>query len=406
MSDTTNETNHQEESSVVGGGVPKEDGKHKVDPGFKRNIMIVGGAIGAAVLAIVFIFISSSSDKNKNKANVDVSLNQTSRSNGETELSPAMRESIRKKLEMEQKDAAANGQSVYMPKEILNTTKPINAAEDAAKAAALTGQPQAVVQPIAAYVPTPEELDKLSRRRTGLERQLTQLVSIAEAGKISPTRINFTPSKETLAAAAAAAVGIGSANAAGSSTQAALVAKPFVQALEIVPAEVASAIDSYKTNYASARIVAGKLAGAFLIGAITQYEDGLQIQYKQMRLGNQYYAIDAISLDEKTSTNAMDGNVDRRYLQRWVIPVLTAGIGGFASANSKPGSLVVPDGIGNLVSTPAATTEQARSAGIASGMSILQREVDKEAAKPYQIKLDANTPIGILFRAPVAFIAQ
>lgn len=392
-------------------------GGRKVDPGFRRNILIIGGgfAVAVALMFGMWMLRSGKADKTAGKVGVDLSQSTTGTGIPEGEqMSPAMREAIQAKQTQEREAAARSGQPVYLPPEVMESTQKINTPGGQASdnpALNANGQPAPVVL-------SAEDLERLARRRAGLERQLGALLTVEEVGRQVPLRVVFTqpdvlakqnggnPGQSTSIQSTSfmqtgqSSQGIAPALVSQGPQQ---VQQVLINSLEIAAAEVASPVDTYKTNYASARIVAGKLAGAFLIGTVSQREDGLSIAYTQMRLGNHTYQIDAIALDEKTSTNAMDADVDRRYLQRWVIPVATAMVGGLASAASKVSTEVIFDKTGGAAgtATPAATGQQVRAAGVVSGMGILQKEVDKEAGKPFQIRLDANTPIGILFRQPV-----
>lgn len=363
----------------------------KIHPAAKRNLMIIGGVFGAAVILVVLLIMlrSNKAEEKTNDVNLDVNRAVIDNPNGDN-LSPAMRAAIAQKLEEERKAAVESGQKVYIPPETLGSMQPVIDEQ-----AAREQQPVAVGA-VQSEPLSPDDVERLARRREGLERQVAQLLATVTPA-IAPARITFA----SLAAAAPktpAATGA-PAGQPGDTTQA--TGDFLIDSLEIAAGEIASPIDTYKTSYASARIVAGKLAGAFLIGASKQQEDGLALSYSLMRFGGKTYKIDAIGLDEKTSTDAMDVSVDRRYLERWVIPVTVEAAGGFFKAISNPGSSILQTQNNVVVETPASTTEQARNAGFAAGMGILQKEVAREAAKPFRITALANTSIGILFRQPV-----
>lgn len=420
------------EGGAIGGAAPTSK---KADPVFKRNMMIVAGVFGVAFFLILLAFFARSGGKDANaqaQVNVGTADQLHTRSKDDEEsLSPNMKEAIKKKLDQERKAAGAGGQDVWMAPEVLESVQPIVKPEKqttpqvGGPAAALDGShPGATGGSSAGSGPSQEDIDRNARRRAGLERQMGAMLSMMSSSNnagVAPARVNFDANKVAAAAngATGAATQAGASNAASVGVAGAAQAgsavvfnnqNQLVGALEIVPAEVASPIDSYKTPFASARIVGGKLNGAYLVGSIKQQEDGLQIVYNQMRIGNQAYAIDAIALDEATSTNAMNANVDRRYLERWVLPVGAAMLGGYATASSRTGSTTVVSGTtgsaGVEVASPPPTSEQARAAGYAAGMAIISREVEKAAAKPYQITMPANVPIGILFRAPVTRVAN
>lgn len=373
--------------------VPQDEpgSARKIHPAAKRNLIIIGGVFGAAVILVVLLTMlrSNKDEKKTNDVNLNVNSAVVSNPNGD-DLSPAMRAAIAQKLEEERQAAVASGQKVYIPPETLGKTQPVIEEKAAEHQPAVAGAIQS--EPL-----SPEDAERLARRREGLERQVGQLLASVPAGS-TPARITFAS-----LAAATPTTPAATGSAAGQPSVAAQATGDFlIDSLEIVAGEIASPIDTYKTSYASARIVAGKLAGAFLIGASKQQEDGLALSYSLMRFGGKTYKIDAIGLDEKTSTDAMDVSVDRRYLERWVIPVTVEAAGGFFKAISNPGSSILQTQNNVVVETPASTTAQARSAGFAAGMGILQKEVAREAAKPFQITAPANTSIGILFRQPVA----
>jgi len=394
------------ESANIGSEQPF-DGGRKVDPAFKRNILIIGGIFGAAAIVVAALVMMRSGKTEKPGSNVDLGLAQATQGNPEGEqLSPAMKSAITAKLEAERKKKLAEGQAVVMPTE---TVEPVQSIEKTATPSPATVDqtmhPAGTTMTPPPPALSPEETARLAMRRQGLANQVGALLTVMDGSKQAPARLTFSPAQQAAQQQASQAPRMAQAPGGSAQTVSFTPAKPslVIDEGEIVAAEVASPIDTYRTNYASARIVAGKLDGAILFGSCKQQEEGLQIQYTRMRVGDQTYVIDAIALDQKTSTDAMDASVDRRYLQRWVFPVLSAAVGGFMRAKSQTGSTVVVLGAdGTGVAVPAPNADQARAAAGAAAFGIVQREVDREAAKPYQLRLDANTPIGILFRQPVA----
>lgn len=365
----------------------------KLDPGFKRNLKVIGGvAIGVVALAVIMI-VWRMGTADKQTAAVSSSLRQSAvdNGNGKEQLSPAMHDALKAKQLSEQQKAAEKGDPVFIPKDTLAAPvslvppkPPVSELAPVTQQAA--GNPQGTMAP---------ESPRDTMRRKGLEIQLAQLLQAnPDLGGASPQRVSFENK-----------AGVGGATTPGAGGTTPAVAAPkgplVVEGLEILPAETASPIDTYRTKYASARVVAGKLNGAFLIGTSTLIEEGLSTNYTMMRFNGKTYSIDAIALDEKTSTDAMNADIDHRYLQRYIMPVAGAAIGGAATAMSQTGSSVVSTAGGVLGSTPAATGQQAGYAGLAAGVSIAQRAIDREAQKPLQATLPASTPIGILFRAPV-----
>lgn len=392
--------------------MPGEQGSssagRKVDPGFKRNMAIIGGVVGVAVIAIFAAFSMRSDKSNDQSGSVSMGMSSNATATNDQEpMSPAMRDAIQQKMMQEKAAAAKAGEKVFLNNEFVEKPVSIDPRQELQannnQGPGAQGQGAPAVAQVIVY--TPEEMEIIARRKAGLERQVGSLLQTVDLNRAVPARTTFS----AVAAASQTAPGPGQANSTASPAGAPNTASvrfnsnELVGGLEIVPAETASPIDSYKTNFASARIVSGKLAGAYLVGSISQQEDGLRINYTQMRFNGKSYAINAIALDEKTSTNAMAANVDYRYLQRYVFPVTTAVLGGFAAASSQVGSTTQTTGAGTgqEVVRPAPSLDQARAAGVTAGLGIVARQVEREATKPYQIKLEDRTFIGILFIAPV-----
>ena len=152
----------------------------------------------------------------------------------------------------------------------------------------------------------------------------------------------------------------------------------------------------------NATVVAGRLAGAYLRGTCTQQEDGLSMRFTRMSFRGKGYAIDAIAMDEKTASDALSNtDVDYRYLQRYVFPILTAGIAAGATTYAQTGSTETVTAGGTVISTPEASRRQAVAAAVGAGANVLNAVVGKEASKPVQITMKAKLPIGVMFNTEV-----
>jgi hypothetical protein len=373
---------------------PGAGNTRQVNPSLKRNLWIIFGVFGVAMLVLVLMWFSRSSDGESKKNTVFLGRPGVTEPTGQA-LSPAMKDAVLNKEREDAKKAADSGEKVYMPRDIVESPIPIKPAVAPANSAsatlpAITSSNNVVVTNAGM---TSEDAERSKRRREGMERQLKDYLGGAIGGGMGG-------GGEVARGAAPAVVPV-VAPAAAEAVPAAPPADELIGALEIVSAELASPVDSYKSTYISAKIVAGRLAGAFMIGAMKVQDEGLQMAFTQMRFNGQSYAIDAIGLDEITSSNAVNSNVDRRYLQRWVYPVANAMLGGFAAASARPPNEVVTGVGGTVVSTGRTSVDQATAAGIAAGLTITQREIDREAAKPFQFTLAERTGMGILFRTPV-----
>ncbi len=191
----------------------------------------------------------------------------------------------------------------------------------------------------------------------------------------------------------------------------------IIGGLEIVAAVLTTPINTDTSKFALAEVVGGPLSGAILRGEVVPIRqsgdiEDVGIKFTTMRFKDKMYKIDAMALNEKTASDAMGGDVDRKLMTRYVMPVLMAGLSGAATyftALGTPATSVAPSATyGNgsiIVNQNAATADQAMNQGIGRGVDkaaqMGERTVDKLAQRPNKVTLDANTPIGVIFNAPV-----
>ena len=385
--------------------------RKQLDPGFKRNLFIVFGVFGGSILlmAILFFFRSGDSAK-KESGTVDVNVNvSTQQLPDDAELSPALKDSVQKQMELERQEAKKQGEKIHVPQDLTEPVRQIVVKEPSVE---LPQEPNLSLPPPLPVAPpmSQEEKDRLAKRSAAIERQLGMILASMDAAKLAPARVSFSAEAKPQGSSGGNVLQSETPSGPRTSSQANQTTnpltndmqRPFVDSMDIFAGETATAVDTYLSTYSSARILTGKLSGAFLIGKTVQQQEGLRLEYNLMRHNGKTYRIEAIALDEKKSIDAItDVQVDRRYLQRWVFPVATAALGAFANATAQTGSTANASTTGTTTATPPPTVEQARAAGIGAGMKILEREIDKQAVKPYQFTMPERTPIGIMFLAPV-----
>jgi hypothetical protein len=189
----------------------------------------------------------------------------------------------------------------------------------------------------------------------------------------------------------------------------------LVGADEILPATLRTPIDTYKSQLVLVRIEGGALEGAELRGQVVPMKasgdvEDVGMRFTSMRFKGQYYEIDAIALNEQTATDAMNGDVDRRIFDRFVMPVLMAGLSGASTYFTAVGtpSTSVATGVGDaavIVDQERASREDAKNQGIGGaidkGVQIGERAIDRAAAKPNRVTLERDLALGIMFNAPV-----
>lgn len=367
---TTDETNHI---------AAPEAAKKKLDPGFSRNLKIIAGFLVGVVLLIALIFVLklSGEDKDVRQSNLETGTKQTTKTN---EVTPAMENMLRDQQLVEAKDAAQKGQS-YIPPDTVGKVEQLPVAVPAstyAGSAAAMGQ----------------GADVEARRREGLMRQLGELVK-DETGTVRERINNEKYDARTAVAQAKAPDQAAAEKGAG---------RQIIAGLDIAAAQLASELEvpANATVFASATVNSGPATGAYLVGTAKVVGEALEIRFTKMKLNDKLYTVDAIVLDQTTAANAVAGKVDRRILERFVLPVAMATAGGYFTARSKVASVVV--GVGSNSATvvdqkPSRT--EAEAAGMAEGMKILGREAERIAQQPIIVSASMNTPVGLLFRAPV-----
>lgn len=388
------------ENPAIGRGQP---GTKVADGAFRRNMMIIGGVVGAAILGVILMAVLSSggSKGQSGEVRVEAMAGQSqARPDHEVQPTPAMQEMLRKKQAEEAEAARRTGKS-YAPTESLGKTEKI---EDQRPAGAVNAPMQpSTMQSSAANFGAGSQYSENDVRamREGLKTQLALMFPSAQAQTVRQ-RLEAVPAETAGSAAGArsgAAQTLGPA-AAGPASSAA-DGEALIGALEIYPGRLANPITAIKgkSSYASAILTAGPYAGAFMTGTATLTDtEAIDIVFDKIRIGKKAYKVSAKLLDEQTADAGMRGSIDRRILQRYVLPVAAATLQGFFQASAQTGSMVTSGTGGVLASSvPAPTEEQARSAGIAAGMGILSREVAQSAQEPIRSSAARDVTIGVMF---------
>lgn len=374
---------------------PNAQGR-RLDPGLKRNLLIIIGAVAVAAMLVVFtVFLRTGGSKGASSGTVDVrALSADGKGKpGDVVLTEAQ---IKKLQEVQRREAeqARKNNDLYIPPDGLGRAVEIPKEPAPGPGVSTANQYRQVGSQVVSHELSREEQDAYARRTAGLAVQLSRYMD-GQPKPSAPVRIEFDV-KQSAGATSDSAGAQPRPQAAPDSTGAILV-----DSLEIFAGETASPVDTYKTTYASARILSGVLAGAFLVGQTELQNEGLLTRYTSMRWNGRTFAIDAIALDEKTATDAQDASLDRRYLQRYVMPVLMAGVGGYAQARAQTATMTVSSDGTVVEANGPATKTQAENAAIAAATQIAGRAIDRDAALPIRATLPARTAVGVMFRAPV-----
>lgn len=399
------------ESQVIGSepvdGIEPTAAKRPIDKGFLRNVKVIGGAVAVVSVIVVFVAyksIGSSGSKVNESVSVNTGIPVGQMKNGEDQT-PAMQEKLRAQQLADAERARREGRS-YIPEDPIGSVQPVTPAAERPSAPAPMPT-ESTMQVTMSNLATSSGYgggQQDGNMRKALEAQMAMMfpTSVAEGGQ---ARQSISRATTQAPASGSAASGAGQAQASAAGAASSGSAAPVIQALEIHTAKLANPITAIKGKqaYSSAIITSGPFAGAFLTGTSTLNDvENIETVYNMMRIGNKAYRVDAIVLDEQTADAGMRGDIDRRILQRYVLPISVALAQGYFTAAAQTGTQVVSGTGGVLASqTPAPTEEQALNAGRAAAMGIIQRDVQQAAQAPIRASVNRDMNIGILFRAPV-----
>lgn len=356
----------------------------KVDPGFKRNLIVIGLVfLGALVLFAGFILMMRGGAKAITETKSSITIQDGGAVPSSDGLTPAMREKLTRAQQRESQEAGEKGVS-YIPPDILpeKTEAP----------------QQPVAQQQIAYAQPVNDPGRDRRNQERLQAAQAMLTSMLQ--RPAPERVQVAKIDSPAAAASAP---VSAASAPG-------MKDDFMVAdiMEIAGARLTSPVDTDMSSFASAEITTGDKAGAQLIGTVKLSGNGVEFKFTGMRHKNKTYPINAIALDQDTSTSAVQGNLDRKLLTRYVFPVLMAYTGAYATARSQVATTTTSIGYGNVgggadygVSRPAPTNQQAQAAGVAAAVQLGNQAIGKGASEPVRVTMDTNTAIGVMFREPV-----
>ena len=369
--------------------------------GFKRNLMLVGGLLVLAIFTALGLvwWVQAGSKKGSAPASAIGPINPTGNGEVRRELSPAMREK-QDRIFREEADAARKYGKTYIPNEgTLGPSEPVDVLQPSA--AAEVGRP--VVRNA-----TGNPNAQRAQDNQGLMRQVERIMDGMEVKAVAvqqfqredaEVRQGGTPVALAAASASAKSADVGSSRGAD-----------LTQGQEIHAAELLSPIDTDKTDEVTAKITGGPLAGATFVGKLVVFEEDFSIGFDSMRFAGKFYPVKAVGVNEQTASRAMGADVDHRFWDRYVMPVLSSGMWGVATYFTERGrtaQLYVPTGIGGdiVVSDERASKEDAKNTGIGAGVSkaqqITEAEIQRRANKKNRMTLPQFTPIGIRFDQPV-----
>lgn len=388
--------------------------KRTLAPGFKRNMLIIGGVFILAAAVIVFTVLGAKSglDGAKNKPPVSVIPSGELNTSTPTDLTPSEKDRL-SRVQKNEADAAKKDGATYIPKDLsvkaeevpgLGLGGPGNGPGQGY--IYMQGDRGGGVNTGGGGAPVGDQQREAAVRR-GLDLQLASIFSRMEPPSTQRADIYRAPSAGGDGQAPVQAVPVslptGSVAAGAATSSAAMaVADVLVRGLQITGARLVSPLDTSKSDFISAEIDAGPLAGAYLIGKGRMVgEQGVQLSFQKMSFAGETYAISATGLDSQTSSEAMSASVDRRLLARYVMPVVFTTMQAYLTAAARPAQTAVVSGgaAATQIVSPAASAREAIAAGLAAGVGKATEGLSQARATAF---LPVDTPIALLFVEPVS----
>lgn len=407
-------------SATIGGSGPAPaEAKPRWDPKGKRNMIVIGGVIGMALLLLLALSLGGE-DREDKKASVIVEA-KPDQPVATGMLSEADRAAMAKDENARIAAAIAGGQSAVGTEVGAGTVQPNMQPNGAAQSGApltqqgemrvdqYAQQPPAGQAPAQAPAPGPDQ-EKLK----GLESQMNSMMTAwgmgqGEGGQRALSTYVRDSRNSGSRSAGMQANQEGSGQASGQrSADDLMVVKAYDQPYA---AEMISGADSDTPGKLRARILSGPLTGAVVIGATRRIGDqGFQTDFTSASFNGRTIKISAYGMDGQAAGDIVRGEYDGRYMQRYVFPVVAEGVKAYAGARAQVGTQVIAipiPGAGNgagIVTggqqTPAPSAEQARNAMYSSGANQVSRAL---ATGPQEghVTLAPGTPFGIVFEESI-----
>jgi intracellular multiplication protein IcmE len=155
-----------------------------------------------------------------------------------------------------------------------------------------------------------------------------------------------------------------------------------------------------------AQIVTGPLKGARVVGSFTSTYNYLVLSFNTIILDGVDFSANGVAIDPNTTLPGMVTEIDRRYMQRVILPASAAFVTGLtrAIADSGKTTIVIRNSDGSSSTTTSGTNsgDQEIASGIKEAGDEISDLIDEVAdnIEP-MLRVAAGTPLGILFVDPV-----
>lgn len=390
---------------IAGSGPAVRASRFKADPGFRRNMLLLGGAVAVALVATAAVTLktqsafSNAAEKNIPATTVSVGGGASPLKGDATELSPLEIERLKRVGQAQSQEASGAGKT-FIP-----TDLPLSSVPTPPDAMQPQSGPGVNYSHQVGTNRTGAQNAQDARREQmisqGLDRQLQHMLGTLEPPATSQAGPYTVKNNKNDANSGSELRTSSSATSGSTGAPAAAGREPdLVPGLSIFGAQLTSPLDTAKTDYISARVTTGPVKGALLFGSgVVVGEEGVRVTFTQMAFEGKAYPIKAVALDTQSSSNAMQADIDRRIFSRYVIPIFGVMGQAYMDAIARPNQqVVVSDGATNIV-TPGASARQAAAAGLGAGLGKAAEAATYSG--PNTAYIPEGSAVGVLFNDPV-----
>ena len=400
---------------AIGGAEPAQ-AKPRWDPKGRRNMIVIGGVVGVAVLMLMILFLGGKGKEDKKASVIVEARSDQPAVNGM--LSETDRAALKTQENARIAAAVAGHQSAVGTAVEPGAAQPISAQPQTNAPLTQQGevrlnQPQQPSQSNGGQAPAPSApAGPDESKMKGLESQMTSMMAAwgmnaGEGGQRTLSTYvrdsrkggNSPTGNQTNQEGGNRASGQRAANDL-------MIVKAYYAPYA---AEMISGADSDTPGKVRARILSGPLAGAVAIGTTRRIGDqGFQADFTTASFNGQTIKITAYGMDGEAPGDIVRGEYDGRYMQRYVFPVVAEGVKAYAGARAQVGTQVIAialpgAGAGAVTGaqqTPAPSAEQARNAMYSSGANQVSRAL---ATGPQEghVLLAPGKQIGIVFEESI-----
>lgn len=413
--DTTAQGAMPVSSEAIGGGAAPAQVKPRWDPKGRRNMIIIGGVVGVAILMLMLLFLGGKGKEDKKASVIVEARSDQPAVNGM--LSEADRAAISQQENARIAAALSGQQSAVGTAVQPGAVQPITAQPQANAPFTEQGEvrlnQQQTSQPNGGQAPAPTAPQGPDESKMkGLESQMNSMMAAwgmnaGDGGQRTLSTYVRESRKNGNGASGNQSNQEGGSRVSGQRAANDLM---IVKAYDApAAAEMISGADSDTPGKVRARILSGPLAGAVVVGATRRIGDqGFQADFTTASFNGRTIKVTAYGMDGEEPGDIVRGEYDGRYMQRYVFPVLAEGVKAYAGARAQVGTQVIAialpgAGTGAVTGaqqTPAPSAEQARNAMYSSGANQVSRAL-ATGPQDGHVLLAPGKQIGIVFEESI-----